>query len=479
MRPLGSGCLSSSPVASSASPGSHPSSRGSPAFQLGVSRSSSSSLSCPPASPSADQLRAQVAALAKALHEDRRRRAAAGQSPRASPRPCVSFPVFYRVSQSPLSPPSSSASSPPARTVSRDTAPAHGSSASISASATRGGAEGRETPQTQPRSTPRSPPGRSVSSGPAGGGCSGALEPKTPVEPNVELLSARSGESERLRVLKEQVAHMQLLVAKKKEQEKRAKERWETRKRQRALWRQNIPWNRLVNTPVEPASGRDEGYSAARQVVSEPHLPTSFQKKRIPFADWAAAKASAIRKEYGFRSVADGDSLDADGSLLSGETADSRSALPERRAPWTTAADSDCPVLDSGNSIAPKFRNRSLTFCKFYNRFGYCRNGEACRFYHDRIREAHVAEPEHVVEESSAVCPLYLKGLCESTDCPLAHEAPVTPICARFLQGLCIQDACVYRHEFGAPQTAVAVVEGDAVVDPDEDALSEFAGSSS
>ncbi|KEP65232.1 UNVERIFIED_CONTAM: zinc finger (CCCH type) motif-containing protein [Hammondia hammondi] len=477
MRPPGSGCLSSSPVASSASPGARPSSPGSPAFQLGASRSTSS-LSCPPASPSADQLRAQVAALAKALHEDRRRRAASGQAPRASPRPWASFPVFYRVSQSPRSPPSFSASSPAARAASRDTDQPRGASASVAASATRGGAEGRETPQAQPRPSPHSPSGCNVSSGPARGGCNGALEPRTPVDPKAELLSARPGGSERLRLLKEQVAHMQLLVAKKKEQEKRAEERWETRKRQRTLWRQNIPWNRLVNTPTEPGSGRDEGYPATRQVLSETHLPPCVQKKRIPFADWAAAKASAVRKEYGFRSVADGDSPDAVGSLFSGETADSCSSLPERRAPWTIAADSGCPVLESGKSFAPKYRNRSLTFCKFYNRFGYCRNGEACRFYHDRIREAHVAEPEHVVEEP-AVCPLYLKGLCESTDCPLAHEAPVTPICARFLQGVCIQDACMYRHEFGAPQTAVAVVEGDTVVDPEEDAFAEFVRSSS
>ncbi|CBZ51544.1 hypothetical protein NCLIV_013370 [Neospora caninum Liverpool] len=467
MRPRGSGCLSAAPAAPSSPGGTFPADSASiqrKSFSRSLSSARQGSLSA-----TADQLRAQVAALAKALHEDRRRRASSGQPSRVS-RPSPSLPVFYNVPRSSrtLTVFPSSSSSPGYHPVGRDTSRPSGPSPSTAAAAAAGVSvpSKRQVPPPRPDASPT--PSASLASAslaPAAGGRSGGLAPKA------EHLSAGPSGSDRLRILKEQVAHMQMLVAKKKEQERRAEERWETRKRQRALWRQNIHWNRLVNTPAaEETPGGDGRSQISRQELFDgATFPAFSASDGTPFASWAAAKAGTVRKEAAHPSVGEGGIPGGVSCSCFRVAADSFSSLPMRSTPWTTSEESVRPSLESGKSAAPKFRNRSLTFCKFYNGFGYCRNGDSCPFYHDRSRETQLTERCEHVNEEPVVCRLYLKGLCESADCSLAHEAPVTPVCARFLQGLCIRDECMYRHEFGA-QTPVALVEGNAVVDSVDDA---------
>lgn len=73
-----------------------------------------------------------------------------------------------------------------------------------------------------------------------------------------------------------------------------------------------------------------------------------------------------------------------------------------------------------------------LEFCKR----GKCRDmltGKCCGIH----------DPDKV-----AVCPHWLKGMCERPECPLQHKVKpeLMPACIHFLQGTCSNDACPYLH---------------------------------
>ncbi|PFH36497.1 zinc finger (CCCH type) motif-containing protein [Besnoitia besnoiti] len=433
---------------------------------------------------SADARRAQIAALAKALHDDRRRKGSGGAAPPPPPQARLHYARVFvsEARRNALAVPASSTRLPPASTSpspassrsdgsrSVASAPSPGGAASPSAcSIRRPDAEtAADGPLTLARSVPPAPAPRGVG-----------------VETRPGLRTAETRASGRLRFLKEQVAQMQLVVAKRKAKEKQEEEKRQARKRQRVLWRQNVRWNRLVNPSALRDASQDE---EERPVRSEASLDRSEQVAfsagdGTAFAVWAAAKTDAARRSL--VSAGRGDAASTAGSAASSAAADdaspstsdpdSASVITSRGSP--SARDKASGLNDllarepRASSLTPKFRNRSLTFCRFYNGFGYCRNGDLCPFYHDRTREREL-EPLDAPAQTvvPTVCPLYLEGLCEAVECPLSHEAAVVPVCARFLQGLCINDECVYRHEFRAPAATAAADE-----DPEFDPLAERA----
>ncbi|KAG6618906.1 Zinc finger CCCH domain-containing protein 3 [Phytophthora cinnamomi] len=73
-------------------------------------------------------------------------------------------------------------------------------------------------------------------------------------------------------------------------------------------------------------------------------------------------------------------------------------------------------------------------YCSFYNRFGYCKNKDACRFIHDSRRVA--------------MCRKFLKNECSDPNCLLSHQHDENkvPDCKMFLRGACTRDGCKYRH---------------------------------
>ncbi|KAE9051504.1 hypothetical protein PR003_g1877 [Phytophthora rubi] len=73
-------------------------------------------------------------------------------------------------------------------------------------------------------------------------------------------------------------------------------------------------------------------------------------------------------------------------------------------------------------------------YCSFYNRFGYCKNKDACRFIHDSRRVA--------------MCRKFLKNECSDPNCLLSHlhDENKVPDCKMFLRGACTRDGCKYRH---------------------------------
>ncbi|ETL31907.1 hypothetical protein, variant 1 [Phytophthora nicotianae] len=73
-------------------------------------------------------------------------------------------------------------------------------------------------------------------------------------------------------------------------------------------------------------------------------------------------------------------------------------------------------------------------YCSFYNRFGYCKNKEECRFIHDSRRVA--------------MCRKFLKNECNDPKCLLSHQHDENkvPDCKMFLRGACTREGCRYRH---------------------------------
>ncbi|KAG1697528.1 hypothetical protein DVH05_015971 [Phytophthora capsici] len=72
--------------------------------------------------------------------------------------------------------------------------------------------------------------------------------------------------------------------------------------------------------------------------------------------------------------------------------------------------------------------------CSFYNRFGYCKNKDDCRFIHDSRRVA--------------MCRKFLKNECTDPKCLLSHQHDENkiPDCRMFLRGTCTREGCKYRH---------------------------------
>jgi len=59
-----------------------------------------------------------------------------------------------------------------------------------------------------------------------------------------------------------------------------------------------------------------------------------------------------------------------------------------------------------------------------------------------------------------AICPKFLRGLCDDSECLLSHvvSADKMPVCRHFLTGLCNNDDCPYLHvkvEFACSQSSV------------------------
>ncbi|KAG2768004.1 hypothetical protein PC116_g9404 [Phytophthora cactorum] len=78
--------------------------------------------------------------------------------------------------------------------------------------------------------------------------------------------------------------------------------------------------------------------------------------------------------------------------------------------------------------------NVRTVYCSFYNRFGYCKNKEECRFIHDSRRVA--------------MCRKFLKNECNDPKCLLSHhhDENKVPDCKMFLRGACTREGCKYRH---------------------------------
>ncbi|CAI5712507.1 unnamed protein product [Peronospora effusa] len=76
---------------------------------------------------------------------------------------------------------------------------------------------------------------------------------------------------------------------------------------------------------------------------------------------------------------------------------------------------------------------RTIT-CSFYDRFGFCKNKDACRFIHDSRRVA--------------MCRKFLKNECNDPKCLLSHQHDENkvPDCKMFLRGACTRADCKYRH---------------------------------
>ncbi|CEG45956.1 C3H1-type Zn-finger protein [Plasmopara halstedii] len=73
-------------------------------------------------------------------------------------------------------------------------------------------------------------------------------------------------------------------------------------------------------------------------------------------------------------------------------------------------------------------------YCSFYNRFGYCKNKNECKYIHDSRRVS--------------MCRKFLKNECKDSRCLLSHQHDENkvPDCRMFLRGACTRDNCKYRH---------------------------------
>ncbi|KAH7479615.1 Zinc finger CCCH domain-containing protein 3 [Phytophthora ramorum] len=83
---------------------------------------------------------------------------------------------------------------------------------------------------------------------------------------------------------------------------------------------------------------------------------------------------------------------------------------------------------------AKKAAKVRTVYCSFYNRFGFCKNKDACRFIHDSRRVA--------------MCRKFLKNECNDPKCLLSHQHDENkvPDCKMFLRGACTRENCRYRH---------------------------------
>jgi hypothetical protein len=70
----------------------------------------------------------------------------------------------------------------------------------------------------------------------------------------------------------------------------------------------------------------------------------------------------------------------------------------------------------------------------FFNKFGECKDGAACKYIHERTK--------------IRVCGEFLRGECTSEKCLLSHqvESDKMPTCFRFIKGECTDVRCPYRH---------------------------------
>ncbi|KAL4151656.1 hypothetical protein PRNP1_008598 [Phytophthora ramorum] len=79
---------------------------------------------------------------------------------------------------------------------------------------------------------------------------------------------------------------------------------------------------------------------------------------------------------------------------------------------------------------AKKAAKVRTVYCSFYNRFGFCKNKDACRFIHDSRRVA--------------MCRKFLKNECNDPKCLLSHQHDENkvPDCKMFLRGACTRENC-------------------------------------
>ncbi|KAL4169439.1 hypothetical protein KRP22_010359 [Phytophthora ramorum] len=94
---------------------------------------------------------------------------------------------------------------------------------------------------------------------------------------------------------------------------------------------------------------------------------------------------------------------------------------------------------------AKKAAKVRTVYCSFYNRFGFCKNKDACRFIHDSRRVA--------------MCRKFLKNECNDPKCLLSHQHDENkvPDCKMFLRGACTRENCRYRHVKDGPDAVPGV----------------------
>ncbi|KAF4029452.1 Zinc finger C-x8-C-x5-C-x3-H type (and similar) [Phytophthora infestans] len=110
----------------------------------------------------------------------------------------------------------------------------------------------------------------------------------------------------------------------------------------------------------------------------------------------------------------------------------------------TTKSGAACAAITRAKATMRRARNKRFEtkkpvkvrteYCSFYNRFGYCKNKEECRFIHDSRRVS--------------MCRKFLKNECDDPNCLLSHQHDENkvPDCKMFLRGACTREGCKYRH---------------------------------
>ncbi|KAI8813325.1 hypothetical protein BJ742DRAFT_789998 [Cladochytrium replicatum] len=93
-------------------------------------------------------------------------------------------------------------------------------------------------------------------------------------------------------------------------------------------------------------------------------------------------------------------------------------------------------LLASDGSEKPTKRRKKSNYCRYYTRYGRCKNGVICRYVHD---------PNRV-----AICTRFLKGTCDvSSGCTFSHSPNEhnMPVCVHFERGgKCTNVECKYLH---------------------------------
>jgi len=105
-----------------------------------------------------------------------------------------------------------------------------------------------------------------------------------------------------------------------------------------------------------------------------------------------------------------------------------------------------CLQMIRGKKSKSKKLTKGKDLCMFFIKFGKCSKLPECPYLHDKSK--------------IAVCPKFLRGLCDDSECLLSHvvSADKMPVCRHFLTGLCNNDDCPYLHvkvEFACFQLSV------------------------
>uniref|UniRef100_A0A0G4HP64 C3H1-type domain-containing protein n=1 Tax=Chromera velia CCMP2878 TaxID=1169474 RepID=A0A0G4HP64_9ALVE len=81
-------------------------------------------------------------------------------------------------------------------------------------------------------------------------------------------------------------------------------------------------------------------------------------------------------------------------------------------------------------------RKMTLSFCKFFSRFGRCKRGDACPHAHDKSQVT--------------LCSFWQKGKCRNKECLYRHQMDLPrderPPCADYQLARCFDVHCPYRH---------------------------------